>query len=437
MSRRLIFLAHAVAPGRGGAEALVNAELLRALADHWPAGVTVISGGDVPGLADGVPVSSLPEWRVHALGECGASAQPPSLLNVLAAAGVRRIRKGGPLSIPARLVERGVFRGTGLGLKAAAWSRAAVRALLDELAQDPDAVVYSRALPFVSIQAAEVVRRQRRFLWIVNINDPLPPEVWPGQYRVDPWANHKIRLGLAAALPRIDGLTFPSEDLRDVEADAFPEMAGKPHEIVRHVAGRTAQSVDSASVAEGRMLNLAFAGTLRRDRLRHELREALALLSADLPDVAAEIQITFYLPHSMPAVADYAASLPVRTRVAVGLPNADLDAELARADVLLDLESEVDRPLLMTKLASYSAFAKPIWAVCASGGSTWKVLGESGWGYRSALGETETALEALLRIHGDWKAGRLHERAPTPKVAELFSPRRQVESLLRLVERIA
>jgi hypothetical protein len=338
--------------------------------------------------------------------------------------------------VPARVVERGVFWSTGLGLKAVAWSRAAAAALVGELEQDPGAVVYSRALPFASIRAADAVRRKRRFLWIVNINDPLPLEIWPGQYAMDPWASRKTRLGMAAALPRIDGFTFPSEQLRDIEAGAFPEMARKPSEIVRHVAGRPGPRGAVPAAGEERTLHLAFAGTLRRDRCRGELGEALALLDARLPGAAAEIEVSFYLPHPMPAVDAFAAGLPVRTRVVVGLRDADLDGELARADVLLDLESEVDRPLLMTKLASYSAFGKPLWALCAEGGTTWQILGDT-WGYRSVLGKPETVLESLLRIHGDWKAGRLDERAPAPGVAELFSPRRQVDALLRLVERIA
>jgi hypothetical protein len=310
-----------------------------------------------------------------------------------------------------------------------AWARAAAGALREELAADPGAVVYSRALPFASIRAADTVRRERRFPWLVNVNDPLPPAIWPGQYAVAPRANRKLREGMAAVLPRVDGFTFPSEQLRDLEANAFPEISRVPSEIVRHVAARAGSR---GAAGEDGVLRLAFAGTLRRNRCRSEFREALARL----PGAAAGIEVSFYLPHPMPAVADYAASLPVRTRVAVGLKDADLDGELARADVLLNLESEVDRPLLMTKLASYSAFGKPVWSLCASGGTTWQLLGDT-WGYRSVLGEPETALEALVRIHGDWQGGRLHERAPSPAVAELFSPRRQVEALLRLVERIS
>src|SRR5688500_6396413 len=113
----------------------------------------------------------------------------------------------------------------------------------------------------------------------------------------------------------------------------------------------------------------------------------------------------------MPAVADYAASLPVPTRIVVRLADGDLRRQLSRADVLLHLKSEVDRPLLMTKLAGYSAYGKPVWTVCATGGTTWELL--DGWGYRSALGERASA---LVRIREDWKAGRLPERSPSAAV---------------------
>lgn len=424
LSLRLIFVAHALAPGRAGAEALVNAGLVRALAAHWPGGVTVISGGEASTLADGTAVSSLPGWRVHALGECGASGERAPFSSRLAQAGIERGRRGGVAALPARLLERGVFRLTGLGLKAAAWSSAAARVLADELEREPGAVVYSRALPFASILAADLVRRRRRFRWIVNVNDPLPPSIWPGQYAFTPRADRRIREGLLAALPRIDGFTFPSEQLREVEARAFPELARAPFAIVRHVAGPAVPP--ERSPGEG-TLHIAFAGTLRRDRCRPELSDALARLQG-----GEAIRISFYVPHAMPAVAGYAAGLPVPARVVVGLPEEDLRRELARADVLLDLESEVDGPLLMTKIAGYSAYGKPVWALCSEGGMTWTLL--DGWGYRSALGSAEAALDSLVRIRDDWRTGRLPERAPAPAVADLFSSRRQVEALFRLVE---
>jgi len=52
--RRLIVVAHALAPGPGEPESQVNLELVRALVTGWLDGVTVISGGEPPALRERV-----------------------------------------------------------------------------------------------------------------------------------------------------------------------------------------------------------------------------------------------------------------------------------------------------------------------------------------------------------------------------------------------
>ncbi|MES1242691.1 MAG: hypothetical protein ABUT39_13835, partial [Acidobacteriota bacterium] len=220
---RLVVVAYAVAPGPGGPESHVNLELLRALADHWPGGVTVISGGAPPVLRDGTPLSSLPGWRIHALGESGTR---------LGAFAVRSLRRG---NLAARAVEKAIHLRTGQGIKMASWQSAASRVLDRELDLDPDAVVWSRSLPFASIAAVaavDAVRRRRRFRWIANVNDPMPASVWPGLYASDPVTDRRTRERFEAALPRIDALTFPSAALRDLEAAAIPGLARIPSEIL-------------------------------------------------------------------------------------------------------------------------------------------------------------------------------------------------------------
>ncbi|HEX5719776.1 MAG TPA: hypothetical protein VF179_26715, partial [Thermoanaerobaculia bacterium] len=232
---RLIVVAYAVAPGPGGPESQVNLELLRALAAHWPSGVTVISGGDKPAM-------SIPSgWRVHALGEHGPSA--------LAGAAVRGLRRG---ALPVRAVEKLVHLRTGQGIKMLAWQHAASKVLELELDRDPDAIVWSRALPFASIGAVAAVRRP--FRWIVNVNDPMPADVWPGLYAFDPCANRRTRERFAAVIPRIGALTFPSARLRDLELKAFPELARVPSEVLPHIA----PEAKSGGPSPSRKLRIAF-----------------------------------------------------------------------------------------------------------------------------------------------------------------------------------
>lgn len=407
---RLIIVAYAVAPGPGGPESQVNLELLRALAAHWPSGVTVVSGGGPPAL----PIPS--GWRVHALGEHGPSA--------LAGAAVRRLRRGGPGALPVRVAEKLIHLRTGQGIKMASWQRAASRVLEWELDRDPDAVVWSRALPFASVAAVAAVRRP--FRWIVNVNDPMPASVWPGLYAFDPRADRRTRERFAAAIPRIGALTFPSARLRDLELTAFPGLARVPSEVLPHIAP---ESRNGGSLPS-RKLRIAFGGTLRKDRARPELAEALARL----PAVREDLEITFHLARPTPSAEGYAAGL--RARIVLEEDEEALARSLAEADVLLDLECEADRPLLLTKVVNYLAAGRPVWSLCASE-STTRDLVEEGWGYASPLGDPAAVAETLTRIHGDWSRGELEARAPSAALRERFSPRQQAELLLGLLERMA
>jgi hypothetical protein len=423
---RLIVVAHALAPGPGGPESQVNLELVRALAAHWPEGVTVISGGEPPALRDGTALASLPGWRVHALGESGGSR--------LAGAAVRSLRRGGPGALPARAAERLVHRRTGQGIKMASWQRAASRILERELDREPGAVVWSRALPFASAAAVDVVRRRRPFRWLVNVNDPMPASVWPGLYAVDPHADRRVRERFAAAAPRIDALTFPSAALRDLELAAFPELARVPSEVLPHVA--VGAPVSHAPAAR---LRIAFAGTLRKDRARPELAEALGRLRERAPAALRDLELTFHLARPTPFAESYVGSLPAAAEIVLGEGEDALARALAEADVLLDLECEADRPLLLTKVVQYLAAGRPVWALCAPGGTTWGLVRE-GWGYATALGDPATADIAagdLLRIHADWSRGALSEREPPPDLRDRVSPSRQVADLMRLLERLA
>jgi hypothetical protein len=414
---RLIVVAYAVAPGPGGPESQVNLELLRALAEHWPSGVTIISGGSPPALRDGTPLSSLPDWRVHALGESGGR---------LAEIAVRSLRRG---DLPARAIERVIHRRTGQGIKMASWQSAAARILKRELDLDPDAVVWSRALPYASVAAVDAVRRRRRFRWIVNVNDPMPASVWPGLYAFDPVSDRRTRERFESALGRIDALTFPSAALRDLEVSALPALARIPSEILPHIAGAPA----STPASEGDRLRIVFGGTLRKDRARPELAEALVRIG----DRASGLDLSFVLARPTPFAEGYAASLPVPSRVVVEEDESALARALSAADLLLDLECEADRPLLLTKVVNYLAAGQPVWALCVPGGTTWSLIETGGWGYASALGDVEGTAATLLRILDDRSRGALACRSPSPELVDRFSARRQVESLQRLIGRLS
>ncbi|MES1245229.1 MAG: hypothetical protein ABUT39_26725, partial [Acidobacteriota bacterium] len=201
-------------------------------------------------------------------------------------------------------------------------------------------------------------------------------------------------------------------------------------EILPHIAGVPARTPPPASDR----LRVVFGGTLRKDRARPELGEALARIG----ERASRLELSFILAQPAPFAESYAASLPLSppARVFVGEDEAAHARALAGADLLLDLECEADRPLLLTKIVHYLAAGRPVWALCPPGGTTWSLV-EEGWGYASALGDVDGIAATLLRILDDHETGALAARSPSPELVDRFSPRRQVEDLRRLIGRLS
>jgi hypothetical protein len=323
-------------------------------------------------------------------------------------------------------VNRAVYWTTGEGIKMAGWTDAATRALDCALDADPDAVVYSRALPFASIAAAARVRRRRAFRWIVNINDPLPPDIATAVYQSPPWTNRCVRAGLRAAIPLVDAFTFPCERLRRLQFSEFPAMAERPSLVLPHIA-RTPMAVPRSSA--GGRLALVFCGMLRKADSRPEFAAGLDRLVREGHAVGREIELAFYLRQPNPYAEGLIRSLPVPTRIEFGASPETIDGALGSADVLVDLEAESYGALLLTKIARYIGAAKPIWALCVPGGTTWNLITERRCGYVTALGRPAAVADTLRQIHRDWRLGALGAHVPSRAVVARFSAERQVTDL--------
>lgn len=429
---RLIIVAYAVAPGPGGPEGHVNAAFLRALAEHWPAGVTVISGGDEPVDAAGVPLSQRDGWEVFALGECGAvGAEAPWLSRTTAGWRARRAA-GGRRGLGERVLDRLAFETSGFGLKMNAWRQAARRALAAALARHPDAVVQSRVLPWAGIAAVHDVRKTRRFPWLININDPLPADVWPGLYASHPTTERKTRRGLETVLPLVDGLSFPSRDLAELERCSVSAMGAVPSLVVPHLT-RRAPTTPTPGPSDG-PLEIAFAGTLRKTRINPAFREALETLGRTEPGIVKDLRLAFHLARPNPSSQGWIADLPVATSVTVGQFDDALDRVLEPAAALLDLEAEADRPLLLTKVVNYLGYGRPLLALCVPGGTTSRLL-ERGGGWAVPHDDAEAILGGLRAVHDAWRQGRLAAHRPADEVVDRFGPERQVEDLAALIAR--
>jgi hypothetical protein len=437
MAPPLILVAYAVDPGPGGAEAEVNARFVRALRDTWRAPVTVITAASSAPAEDGRPLDVPADWRVHALGECGEIGLHARAFNLAAAWSLARMRAGGPSSLPARAINRGTHIATGEGVKRA-WQLTAARVLRQELATQPDALVYSRALPLASIQAVAHVRRTRTFPWIVNINDPIPNSLWPGLYSTSPQADQHAHAALTSAIPLVSAFTFPTARLRDLEYGRYPEMRGAPHAVLPHVGPRPATSHHASTGPDGNgRMTVTFLGVLRGNRVREEFFDGLRLFATADSAAARSTRVNFLVPERSTRLTAALGGLESMVEVSV---SKEIDA-FARAadaaDVLLDLESEPDAPLLLTKVARAVGRGKPLWAVCEPGGTTWDLMRQHESGYVTPLRDASAVCASLRQIHTDWRDSRLASLGPSRSLVECFSGARIVSEFEALCSAVA
>jgi hypothetical protein len=409
----LIIVAYALSPGPGGAEAIVNARLLRALAEYWPSGVSVISAGGPPSLVGGGCLSGRPGWVFHT-----GSGSIKGL--------------GNRQSFVYRCINRGIFELTGEGLKGQCWMRFAGRALHAELAEHPNAIVYSRALPFTSIDVVRRARRSRNFRWIVNINDPLPPDIWPDLYPFEAKTCETMRHSLNTAMPFVDAFTFPCAQLRALELQVLNGLGGIPTAILPHLPSRLPSAPNGAASTSTR-LQIVYAGTMNRGRVRAEFVSAVTEFARQEPKLAAQLHFSFYLTHPNRFALEFIRTLPFSTSVSIGLQPEECDEALLSADILLDIAADVDAPLLQTKMATYMGLSRPVWAVCKPGSTSWNLV-QRGWGYASDVSSGESIVATLREIFADWNAGALWRRLPPAPLLERFAPQRHVADLLALCE---
>lgn len=397
-------MTYALDPGPGGPEGFVTRQLLEALASEgWPAGVSVITGGGVPPDRHGRSLAETPGWRFHTIAAPEWTAAK---------------------SLRARAANRVAHIATGESAKIALWARRAARALQEELTLHPGAVVYSRLLPFVSLRAAGLVRRHRVFPWIASFNDPVPSDIWPAVYAPNPWSCRLARRGLRRLLPWIGACTFPSAGMREVQVRAFPEIARRPFRILPHIAFPR----DPVPAPRSPKLEIALAGNIRKECVDAAFLGALRRFEREHPGQA---RFSWHFWKRMGRAEEGFRQSASEIRVTYELRGAALDRELWAASVLLDLEEPKYAPLLVTKLANYVSFRKPIWAVCARDGTAWNLARRAG-GYVSEAGNEDSILETLLAIHRDWRDGSLGALPARPEIAERFHPATQVRALREL-----
>ncbi len=404
-----LIVAYALAPGPGGAEALVNAGLVDALAAAREeiAVVAAPPAGAAPHARD----TSDRVLRV-------AAASTPLRALGLLTGWLDRPRRD-PRGAAARVVDHGRSVVHLAPLRTMAWADAAAReidALRARAAWDR-AVVWARATPPESFEAAIRAHRRHPFPLVANYNDPMPPD--RGDARLpfgstDRALDHLQRRQNRYLARHGDAWTFPSAPLRDLMIE---RAALDRHRcfVIPHLVPARPAPPRSEPAEPPRLL---YAGTLYRWVFEGPLAQVLRTWSG-----SGRLRLVVAAARADERDVRALRALVPGVEVHRDLDPGQLDALVDGVDAVLVVDNRP--PLLPTKVVDGVCRLRPLVAVAVPGSTTTEVIRDAG-GITADRGDGES-IEAALRALGALLADPVAtatRRRHQERAAERFSPAR-------------
>lgn len=425
---KLIVIAYA-ANSSQGPEGFVNTSFLKALYAHWVGEVSVITAGKI----DFLDFQNKSKWKIYSIFPEQFSDSQCSAIDRIFQWAIQSMHQNSKDIIFAKIFNRIIYYFTGYGAKLTYWRLRCERQLKKELENHSgNVIVHCRILPFIGLMSAKKAKRKFRFIWSVNINDPIPSDIWRGVHRESKFTNDKIRSFFRKQANQIDLFTFPSANLRDIEYKSFLNIKKIPHIIIPHTLPGSVERKLKKSI-KNKKLEIAFSGSLRKNRMRDEFKNALLSIQNQDPSILDSIKIKFYFNLSYEKlIKDYLSSLPVENEVISLGRESNKFEDIAQSDVLLNLESEQDGPLLLTKVVNYISLRKPIWAICAQNGTTWSLLSKYNCGYLAACDNELSIVKSVYKISNDWKKDKLSQRASSEVLVNYFSAEKCIDKFTQI-----
>lgn len=426
-----------MAPGPGAAEAQVNLDLVRRLHGRWGGPLLTASAGEFPADLDGRQLAGGQGSAVRrAFALQSVDSRELSLTTRFLSACERQGRRH--RISPGRLVGRLAYERRGDHLKYLVWEQALAPTLQRFVDEHEAPVVWSRALPLASLTAAHRVLRGRvrgEARWIVNLNDPCPPGLWPGLYPVTSRTAAKQSRSFERLLPRIDALSSPSRRLLELHTTAYPALADLPARIIPH-AVPPLPSMPAGMIPDQGRLTLGFGGSLRHYMITAELAEGLERFARLRPEHRLRLVFHLTAPSAPLEELARASSVPIEI-VTAEMVSPSIDERLQSADALLQIEGALDAPLLLTKVAAYARFDKPIVAIGPPGGTTANLVSAERFGWHAAHDDPDGIAYMLADLHDRWDDADLPAVDPESRWARLPEPEHTLAQLRALLEDLA
>jgi glycosyltransferase involved in cell wall biosynthesis len=312
------------------------------------------------------------------------------------------------------------------------WIRAATRAALRLVAEQPFAVLASFGQPWSDHLIGLRVHRATGMPWVAHFSDPW---VVSPYLRGRTWQRRIWERMEAAVVQNANALVFVNAQTAARTMERYPDSLRDKVHVVPHGYDASEPAGPTAS-AEGARLTIVYTGRFYEGiRTPEPLLRALARLAENRP-IARELRVAF-VGTVVPAHRQLAHVLGLDDLVEFSgrLSFADSASRAAAADVLLVIDApEGENLFLSSKLIEYLPAGKPILALTPLLGATADLIRSLGYPVIPPDDEAGIALaiDALLDAKGE---GRLHVSEKHAAVAQEYDIRRTTAAFAEILAR--
>jgi glycosyltransferase involved in cell wall biosynthesis len=370
MSKNLpsvIISAYAVYPLPNIAEGVVNAALLDALRSQIRIGLVTSPSGYQP-------VNQLQPGQDHVVRVYADDRNSRSYKFLELLADWRAYPKWHPNGAFVRLVDHVRVNVKKLApLCVAAWGRCAAAQILQWLEGDfRDAVIWARATPPESFEAAISAFRRNPFPLVVNYNDPMPHCLLWGKTHgnlnpaFDDFQHRQNRFLASNA----QAWTFPSRRL----ADMMASVAGLDRNrcfVIPHLVPR-AEWDSNQPLPDGPWL--LYAGTFYSSVFSEKIRSGIAQYA----QAGGKLRLRFVLKQPTAQVHRWIDQAVPGAQVHANLSPVEVASLLQKAQAILVLDCPYHSPLLLTKVVESVCSNKPVLAFTSPQSTTHEVISAAG-----------------------------------------------------------
>lgn len=358
----LVISAYSVFPMPNSAEAIVNAALIDALAQHFRIALATSKWGYRSVAPD------RPQDRGNVALFTGPSLHPTLTFADRMALWLR-LPKTHPLGVIARAIDRIRLRILARpSYLMTAWANGAARQISRWLQSEfRGAVVWARGTPPDSFEAAITAYREKPFPLVANYNDPMPRSVLfdaPGNSADR--KHDQIQLAQNSFLAQhAQAWTFPSRRLllaMQQKANFDPARCFVlPHMVPGAFSASSDRSQDQV---------IAYAGTAYPSVFTEEVMTGISLYAQS----KGKLRFRFILKKPAPHIQHWAEHEVAGADTLYDLTPSQVEAHMSSASAVLVVEEKSQGALLRTKVVEALHLRKPIIAIAPADSTTADVV---------------------------------------------------------------